>query len=125
MLWFFLEQLRIIFEQVTDKLFGWFYDSHKCTIPPTTNPILLQDVTTLVRNIRDRKYTCKEIVVAFVDRAKQINPIINAIVDERFEDAVKEAEIIDGKIASGEISNKEFDEKPLLGNLYSIFYKLG
>lgn len=45
-----------------------------------------------------------------------MNPIVNALVDERFEDAIKEAKEADEFIRSGSMSVEEIKiQKPLLG----------
>ena len=45
---------------------------------------------------------------AYIDRAKEVNPIVNAIIDERYAAALKEAEevdeILDSKKGTGKYS---------------------
>lgn len=115
MVFFVLSYIRVFVEFLIDKLFSFYYDSKKQIVPPTKNPILLKGVTALQKSIRDRSLTCEEIVRAFIERAKEVNPIINAIVDERFDDAIEDAKRIDNDIASGKISEADFQNKPLLG----------
>lgn len=53
---------------------------------------------------------------AYVDRCKEVNPILNAIVDERFEEALKEARTIDQDIANGIRTKEQMENQtPLLG----------
>lgn len=56
--------------------------------------------------------TCEKVTQAYVNRCKQVNPLINAIVEDRFKDAIKEAQQLDKRIKDGEI---DFDKMPLLG----------
>lgn len=39
--------------------------------------------------------TSEEVVKSFIARIKEINPILNCMVDERFEEALKDAKAID------------------------------
>lgn len=53
---------------------------------------------------------------AYIDRCKEVNPILNAIVDERFEEALKEARIIDRDISNGIRTKEQMENQtPLLG----------
>lgn len=53
---------------------------------------------------------------AFIQRAKEVNPIINAIVAERYEEALQEAREVDRQLSQDSIP-EELSEgnKPLLG----------
>lgn len=45
-----------------------------------------------------------------------MNPLLNCVVDERFDDAMKEAQEADELIKSGKFSENELaDKKPFLG----------
>lgn len=53
---------------------------------------------------------------AYIERCKQVNPLINAIVQDRFEEALREAREVDQIIAMGINSIEEMEEHtPLLG----------
>ncbi|XP_050312285.1 fatty-acid amide hydrolase 2-A-like [Anthonomus grandis grandis] len=107
--------IRYYIDVIIDTIFGWIYNSSRQQIPEINNTIVLESATSLAKKIRKRELTSEEVVQAFVDRIKQVNPVINSIVDERFEEALKEARDIDKDIASGHISDVEFSEKPFLG----------
>lgn len=63
-----------------------------------------------------KKVTAEEVVKVFIERAKEVNPVVNALVDDRFEDAIKEAKEADEFIRSGSMSVEEIRiQKPLLG----------
>lgn len=59
---------------------------------------------------------------AIIKRVKAVNPILNAVVDDRFEEAVEDARAVDDRIAS--LSQSELDEleytQPLLGVPFSV-----
>ncbi|XP_030768157.1 fatty-acid amide hydrolase 2-A [Sitophilus oryzae] len=109
--------LRFCFDLLIDKIFGFCYKLDKITkiVTKVSNPIVLESATTLARKIQKRELTSEEIVQAFIDRIKEVNTITNSIVDERFEEALKEAKQIDLDIASGTILEVDFREKPFLG----------
>lgn len=57
-----------------------------------------------------------EVVKSFIDRAKLVNPLLNCLADERFDEALKEAAEADELIASGKYTADELKElKPFLG----------
>lgn len=52
----------------------------------------------------------------FIRRIKQINPLLNCVVDDRFKDALDEAAKVDALIASNKYTVDELREtKPFLG----------
>ncbi|KAG5681224.1 hypothetical protein PVAND_010678 [Polypedilum vanderplanki] len=85
-------------------------------VPPIKNLLLLEPASVLAMKIRTQKVTSVEVVRAFIERIKEVNPIINCVVAERFSDALKEAAEADKLIGSGTISLEELARnKPFLG----------
>lgn len=85
-------------------------------VPPITNKLLRIPGIRLSEMIRRREVTCKAVIRAYIDRCKEVNPLLNAIVEDRFEDALREAEEIDKKIQSGLLTIDEMkSQTPLLG----------
>ena len=76
----------------------------------STVSILDMDATTLSQKIQAQQLTSSEIVKTYINHIKSINPIINALVEDRFEEALKEAKQADEKVQQG---------KPL-GKLHGI-----
>lgn len=107
--------IRYYLDLLIDKLFGFYYDPQRAFIAKIKNPILLESASSLSKKIQKREITSEEVVQAFIDRIKEVNPVINAIVDDRFEEALIEAKQIDLDIASGTIQEVDFQEKPFLG----------
>lgn len=63
-----------------------------------------------------RQISSEDVVTSYVQRCKEVNPIINAIVENRFEDAIQEAREIDSFLQSTTIDGAKIaSEKPLLG----------
>lgn len=57
-----------------------------------------------------------QVMNAFIRRIKQINPLLNCVVDERFKDALDDAAAVDELIASNKLTVDELREtKPFLG----------
>ncbi|XP_068753195.1 fatty-acid amide hydrolase 2-A-like [Montipora capricornis] len=89
-----------------------------CVSGPT-DPILNLPGCIITQKIRKRELTCEEIIRAFINRIYQVNPLLNAVVGDRFEEAMAEARYIDQVLDSDE---PQYDEektsllrKPLLG----------
>ncbi|EFN75789.1 Fatty-acid amide hydrolase 2 [Harpegnathos saltator] len=59
---------------------------------------------------------CEEVIVAYVERCKKVNPVLNAIVENRYEAALREAREIDEFLKSTAMDEEKIArEKPLLG----------
>ena len=54
--------------------------------------------SSLADKIARREVTSHEVVSTFIQRIKEVNPIINAMVDARFAEALAEAEAIDTEL---------------------------
>ena len=59
---------------------------------------------------------------AFIQRTAIVNPIINAIIDERFEAALREAKQVDQQLDSCTSEEREefFRSQPLLGVPFTV-----
>jgi len=56
------------------------------------------------------------VIVAYVKRCKEVNPLINAIVEDRFDIAIQEACEVDNFLKSTTMDEAKIEsEKPLLG----------
>lgn len=65
-------------------------------------------------------------MTAFIRRIEQINPLLNCVVDERFEDALDEASQVDELIASNKYTVDELrEQKPFLGIPFSAKNSFG
>lgn len=74
------------------------------------NPILKLTVMDLAKQIKEQSLKSEEVVKAFIDQIKKVNPAIHALVQDRFDEAILEARAVDKKIKAG------LDEDlPLLG----------
>lgn len=65
--------------------------------------------------------TSEQVVRSFILRCKEVNPLINAIVEERFTTALSEAYDIDRFIFSGVKTPEQIEkETPFLGVPFSV-----
>lgn len=55
------------------------------------NEILNSSAVTLSSMIRSRQLTAELVVQTFIDRITQVNPIINAVVSDNYQEAIKRA----------------------------------
>lgn len=94
----------------------------RATIPPIDDHNLITPAIKLSKQIKSGHITSEEVVESFIARIKRINPIINAVVDKRFEAALKEARDIDRKIAEARNGDgdKSILDLPLLGVPMSV-----
>lgn len=63
--------------------------------------MLTESATSLARRIRSRELTSRQVVEAHVEQARRANPALNAVVAERFEAALAEADAADAALRSG------------------------
>ena len=64
--------------------------------------LLEASATELARAIREGRVTSTEVVTAHIGRIRQVNPILNAVVEDRFDDALKEAALADERRRSSD-----------------------
>lgn len=57
-----------------------------------------------------------QVLESFIRRIKEVNPLLNCVVDERYDEALKEAAAADALIKSGKYTTEELATlKPFLG----------
>ncbi|XP_975174.1 fatty-acid amide hydrolase 2-B isoform X1 [Tribolium castaneum] len=96
-----------------------FKKPRKC--PPITNKLLLLPATELAKRIRKKQIPSTEVVKAYIARIEEVNPIINAVLEARFERALQEAKQVDKLLQETDLSEEQLEEKfPLLGVPISI-----
>lgn len=85
--------------------------------PPIKDLTLLHSATTLALKIRNKQLTSEDVVSSYIERIKEIQPILNCVVADRFENAIKEARKCDEILRSQDAPSAEFlsKEKPLFG----------
>ncbi|XP_075546554.1 fatty-acid amide hydrolase 2-A-like [Dermacentor variabilis] len=94
----------------------WFCWKKPVPLPALTDKLLLRSATSLTADIRNGKVKSVDLISAYIKRIREVQPIINAVVEERFEEALEDAKEVDRLVASGNMSASQMSkEKPLLG----------
>ncbi|HUS67432.1 MAG TPA: amidase [Kofleriaceae bacterium] len=65
------------------------------------DPLCTASATRLAQLIRTREVSSREVVEAHIRRIERVNPVINAVVDTRYDDAREEAELADARAKAG------------------------
>lgn len=98
------------------------FSSKEAKLPPIDDHNLITPAIKLSQQIKSGHITSEEVVESFITRIKSINPIINAVVDKRFQQALKEAREIDRKLNDVRDGNgdRSILKLPLLGVPMSV-----
>ncbi|KZC04565.1 Fatty-acid amide hydrolase 2 [Dufourea novaeangliae] len=85
--------------------------------PAIKDLTLLHSATTLAFKIRNKQLTSENVVQSYIDRIRDIQPLLNCVVEERFEDALKEARKCDEVLKSETAPSPQVlaEEKPFFG----------
>jgi fatty acid amide hydrolase 2 len=98
------------------NLVNYIHGSSQRCLPPVTDEILILPTHELAARIRRRELTSEEVVRAFINRARIVQLYLNAIIDERYDDALKDAKAIDEFLKTTTLSLEELEQqKPFLG----------
>ncbi|KAJ6663255.1 hypothetical protein lerEdw1_010391 [Lerista edwardsae] len=85
-------------------------------VPPPTQELLLLSAVELARRIRRKEVKCLDVVEAYIGRIKEVNPLVNAVVKDRFEEALQEARQVDQLLSEGHDDEESLQKKfPFLG----------
>uniref|UniRef100_A0A1I8ANL3 Amidase domain-containing protein n=1 Tax=Steinernema glaseri TaxID=37863 RepID=A0A1I8ANL3_9BILA len=93
-------------------------------VPQVKDPLLLISATEAAEKIRKNELKSVDLIKAYIKRIKEVNPIINALVTDCFEEAVEEAEKVDAYLktitANSEEVQRLAEEKPLFGIPFTV-----
>ncbi|XP_052751078.1 fatty-acid amide hydrolase 2-like [Galleria mellonella] len=108
--------VRLFIDYVIDFFFSLYWEGKKKPIPDLQKKYayLADSACTLARKIKNKELKSEELVRAVIERIKEVNPVLNAVVCNRYEEALAEAREVDRLIAGG-LSPKVEEEKPFLG----------
>lgn len=112
---YFLQLLRILVDKIVSFVLELYWgDKSKC--PPMRKDFFVtKSAVEIAELIRNRDITVYQVVNAYINRLIEINPVLNAIIDGPFIEALDEAQKIDERISKGLISEEEFAERSFLG----------
>lgn len=114
---FFVEFCVYMWCMTSRLLFSvYFFWARPQHVPAVGDDILLRSATSLAADIRTGKVKSVQLISAYIKRIRLVQPVINAVVEENFEEALRRAEAADSLVASGSLSIQEISQqKPLLG----------
>ncbi|XP_017783410.1 PREDICTED: fatty-acid amide hydrolase 2 [Nicrophorus vespilloides] len=112
----FLKMLFAAFDVFFRNMFRLIYGKTGKKMPAIKDLVLLESATSLAYKIRNGKLSSLDVTNSFIERIHETNKLLNCVVDNRFEDARKEAQAADDLIKSGSVSSESLaKEKPFLG----------
>lgn len=124
--------VTLVFMAVVDFIFRILYKGKGKKVTTVTDPLLLLPASVLAQKIRSRQLRAEDVMAAYIARAKEVNVIVNAVVGEQYDTALRRAQDLDNTLDS--LSQEEIhqnyseDKKPLLGVPLSVkeaFYWTG
>ncbi|XP_066146878.1 fatty-acid amide hydrolase 2-B-like [Euwallacea fornicatus] len=108
--------LMRILDFITTPLFKYRARNNRHHLPPFTNDVLRISATHIARKIRNGELSSIQICEAYIQRIKEVNPILNAVVEERFKEALHDANLVDEYLKTTSLNSRELSKiKPLLG----------
>ena len=115
LLTYFLQLLRIFVDKAVNFVLELYWGEKKNCPALRKDFFITKSAVEIAELIRCRDITVYQVVNAYINRLIEINPVLNAVLDGPFMEALDEAQEIDEKISKGLISEEEFSEKPFLG----------
>lgn len=87
------------------------------------NPLLFMSAKKAAEKIRNKEITSEQLVSAYIGRIQRVQPQINAVVFDCFEQALEEARVVDRYLAELDEQSDDYrnlaETKPLLGVPFS------
>ncbi|XP_022908984.1 fatty-acid amide hydrolase 2-like [Onthophagus taurus] len=119
-LWLYSVKIGAIFFMVLDKIVApifWVLSWKRSKkIPPVEHKIFEISAKNLAKMIRKKEINSEEVVRRYINRINKVNPILNAVVQDRFVEAIHEACTVDEWLRQTSLSIDEIERGyPLLG----------
>lgn len=111
----FIYIIRLLVDKTVDTALEWYLGEKKRCPDLKKDFFVTKSAVEVAEMIRKGDVTSYQVVNAYVNRIIETNPVLNAIIDGPFMDALDEATEIDDRIAKNLITDQEFKEKPFLG----------
>uniref|UniRef100_A0AC35G5T4 Amidase domain-containing protein n=1 Tax=Panagrolaimus sp. PS1159 TaxID=55785 RepID=A0AC35G5T4_9BILA len=117
--------LSLIYFWWIDFIFNFYYFFHRRPyVQRPDDDLLLISATDAASMIRQRQLTSSELISAYISRIHIVNPVLNAVVQDNFEGAQKQAAEIDAYLENLDKNSDEYkklpETKPLLGIPFTI-----
>ncbi|RUS90697.1 hypothetical protein EGW08_001501 [Elysia chlorotica] len=118
-----LSSVTLIVMGIVDTVFRLMYGRGRA-VTRVKDPLLLLPAHKLANKIRNRELRAEDVMSAYIVRAKEVNPIVNAIVGEQYDQALRRAQeldfMLDGLSADQITDRYSEKQKPLLGVPLSV-----
>ncbi|XP_029114849.1 fatty-acid amide hydrolase 2-A-like [Scleropages formosus] len=89
--------------------------------PPASDPLLRLSAVRLAERIRRKEVTSVQVVRAYIERIQEVNPLVNAVVKDRFSAALQEAARADRLVEEDKGDEGVLKERlPLLGVPFTV-----
>ncbi|CAF4928573.1 unnamed protein product [Pieris macdunnoughi] len=108
-------RIRLFLDIVIDFIFSLYWECKNKKLPDLDekHAFLADSAVSLAQRIKSKQLKSEDLVKAIIERIKQVNPILNAVVTERYEDALNEAREVDRLVSAG--LSEQMAKKPFLG----------
>ncbi|XP_047521833.1 fatty-acid amide hydrolase 2-like isoform X3 [Pieris napi] len=108
-------RIRLFLDIVIDFIFSLYWECKNKKLPDLDekHAYLADSAVSLAQRIKSKQLKSEDLVKALIERIKQVNPILNAVVTERYEDALNEAREVDRQVSAG--LSEQMAKKPFLG----------
>lgn len=112
----------ILRDTLTENILRWYLGEKK-SCPPLSNEnsFLAKSAVELAANIKNGEISATKLIQATINRMNEVNGVLNAIVDGPFNEALKEAQHIDDRIANKQISEGKRNFKK---NIHNFMFSL-
>lgn len=107
--------IRLLVDKIVDTVLEYYLSDKKKCPDMRKDFFVTKSAVEIAELIKKKEISVYQVVNAYINRIIETNPILNAIIDGPFMDALDEATKIDERISKGLISEEEFSEKPFLG----------
>lgn len=111
----FVYIIRLLVDKLVDTALEWYLGEKRVCPNLRKDFFITKSAVEIAEMIRNKEISVYNVVNAYINRIIETNPVINAVIDGPFLEALDEATKIDQRIASDSISAEEFREKPFLG----------
>lgn len=111
----FVYIIRALVDKVVDMVMESYLGERKRCPNLRKDFFVTKSAVEIAELIRKNDITSYQVVNAYINRIIETNPVLNAIIDGPFMDALDEATKVDERISKGLVSEEEFTEKPFLG----------
>lgn len=100
-------------------LYGYLFWTRTRKIPMIRNKILQIPAVDLAQKIRDQEIKSEDVVRAYIERIRLVNPYLNAVIEDRFTEAINDAKKADQMCST--MSQLSLSENyPLLGIPFTV-----